>query len=161
MTVHNHLNVSTSLLIIILGGKGLLLPVNCYALELDLEQGSTAQYFSGGYTSGNYNAFSLRYGYFELVQGGWYGQTRGRFTSLGASIRSSGPWFAEAGLGLAYVETTSKQLDGHGQFLTTLGVGRRIDNLTVSVKFRHLSNADTQGRNLGMDFELLSIGAAF
>ena len=138
-----------------------LVSFNVYALELGLEQGSTAQYFSGGYTSGSYNAFSLRSGYFELVQGGWHGQTRGRFKSLGASIRSSEPWFAEVGLGLAYVETTSKQLDGHGQFLTTLGVGRRIDNLTVSVKFRHISNAGTQGRNVGMDFKLASIEIAF
>ena len=56
--------------------------------------------------------------------------------------------------GIATTSSDTEVLSGHWQFVT--GVGYRHDRFTVSV--RHLSNADTTGRNRGENLLLVQYG---
>jgi hypothetical protein len=61
-------------------------------------------------------------------------------------------WFASAGL--AWVSADNEVLSGHGQFHT--GAGWRGERWSISL--RHLSNANTGGRNRGETFVLAQFG---
>ncbi|KGM52614.1 hypothetical protein N800_11390 [Lysobacter daejeonensis GH1-9] len=61
-------------------------------------------------------------------------------------------WFASGGV--AWVSEDNHVLSGHGQFLT--GAGYTFGRTSLSL--RHLSNADTGGRNRGETFVLLEVG---
>ncbi len=61
-------------------------------------------------------------------------------------------WFAQTGI--AYADVDNEVLSNHFQFQT--GVG--YDFGCVSVSLRHLSNANTGGRNRGETFLLLDYG---
>ena len=84
---------------------------------------------------------------------GYVGQRREQVPDallLAASKRVAwGPWFISGGV--AWVSEDNEVLSGHGQFMT--GAGWRGERWTLSV--RHLSNADTGGRNRGETFLLL------
>ena len=56
--------------------------------------------------------------------------------------------------GVATTSSDTEVLSGHWQFVT--GIGYRRDKFTVSV--RHLSNADTTGRNRGENLLLFQYG---
>lgn len=56
--------------------------------------------------------------------------------------------------GIATTSSDTEVLSGHWQFVTAFGY--RYDRFTVSV--RHLSNADTTGRNRGENLFLLQYG---
>ena len=73
-------------------------------------------------------------------------------TFLGASKRLHWRrWFASLGVALTDVE--NDVLSSTGQFMT--GAGFTADRWTISV--RHLSNADTGGRNRGETFVLFAL----
>ena len=61
-------------------------------------------------------------------------------------------WFVSGGL--AWVSADNEVLSGHGQFHT--GAGWRGERWTFSL--RHLSNANTEGRNRGETFMLAQFG---
>ena len=135
--------------------------------EVLIEQGQSTILFADpqAYTPATYTAMAYRSEgpkYIELIQGGWTGVNSSRF--LGASVggRSPGQYFVEYSLGgvyLLYPETV--QLDGNKQFLITLGIGARFDNLYTTVRLRHFSNANTQGKNRGFEVLVFSLGVKF
>lgn len=61
-------------------------------------------------------------------------------------------WFAQGGI--AATNSDTEVLSRHWQFMT--GIGYRHDRFTVSL--RHLSNANTGGRNRGENFLLFQYG---
>lgn len=72
---------------------------------------------------------------------------------LAASKRITfGRWFLSGGI--AWTDEDNEVLSGHAQFLT--GAGYRFDRWSLSL--RHLSNANTKGRNRGETFLLLEVG---
>ena len=73
-----------------------------------------------------------------------FGSVSKRFTWHG--------WFAHGGI--AATNSDTEELSRHWQFMT--GIGYRYQRLTVSV--RHLSNANTGGRNRGENLFLLQFG---
>lgn len=72
---------------------------------------------------------------------------------LGADLRWTGRWWFVGG-GLAFVSERSEVLSSDYQFMT-LG-GLRWSNWVLTL--RHLSNADTHGRNRGETFLTLGYG---
>lgn len=72
---------------------------------------------------------------------------------VGADLRWSGRWWFVGG-GLAFVNNQSEVLSSSYQFMT-LG-GLRWSNWVLTL--RHLSNADTRGRNRGETFLTLGYG---
>lgn len=74
----------------------------------------------------------------------YFGSVSKRFTWNG--------WFAQGGI--AATNSDTEELSKHWQFMT--GIGYRYQRLTVSV--RHLSNANTGGRNRGENLFLLQFG---
>lgn len=140
-----------------------MLPFNVYGLELHLEQGQTASFMGSPeyQVPGRYEGISLRYGdqtYIEGLQAGW---DEGRITGVSLGLRSQGKWFAEGSIGLSYVLSETELLDGNTQFLLSTGIGYKYESFIVCLKYRHLSNANTQGNNLGVDFKLFSLGIIF
>lgn len=138
----------------------LLLPLKTFALEFGLEQGESNSYLANPeyYTSSKYSAVTVRRGYFEAIQGSWYGESTGRFLGLSGAYRSSGKDFFDGSFGGVYLrDYQGSQLDGKFQFTFAFGVGRRFDGLLISVKFRHFSNGNTLGKNWGQDFIILSV----
>ena len=145
----------------------LLLPFNCFAAELVLEQGKSTVWFSGSnaYTSAAYSAIAIRSEgnqFVEVIQGGWSGVNNSRFAGLSLGVRSKGKYYAELGLGGAYlIHPHTTQLDGKKQFLISVGIGGRFDNLFFTLRLRHFSNAETQGKNHGFEVLVSSLGVVF
>lgn len=145
----------------------LLLPFNVFAAELIIEHGKATVWFSDPkyYTPASYSAVIIRTEgdlFAEAIQGNWEGVNNSLFYGLGVGGRSSGKFFAEWGLGrVKLLKPQTTQLDGDGQFLVTLGIGGRFDNLFATVRLRHFSNANTQGKNHGFEVLTGSIGAVF
>jgi len=145
----------------------LLLPFNCFATELIIEHGKATTWFADTdqYTPATYSAVGLRTSgkqFTEILQGGWEGVNNSRFIGLSFGSRSEGKYFAEYTLGGAFLlrhETT--QLDGNKQFLISVGIGTRFDNLFITVRLRHFSNANTQGKNHGFEVITGSLGVIF
>lgn len=156
-----------------LGGKEwlgvvlVLLSFNTFGAELSIEQGKSTTWFADTrfYTPANYGAVSLRTDgtvYLEAIQGGWEGKNNSRFIGGSLGIRSSKKFFAEGSLGVVRLLTPrTTQLDGPNQFLVSVGLGVKIDNLIGSIRLRHFSNANTQGKNHGFEVKLFSIGVVF
>lgn len=61
-------------------------------------------------------------------------------------------WFAQGGI--AATSSDTEALSGHWQFMT--GIGYRYRSFTASI--RHMSNANTSGRNRGENLLLLQYG---
>lgn len=74
----------------------------------------------------------------------YFGSVSKRFTWKG--------WFAQGGI--AATNSDTEVLSRHWQFMT--GIGYRHDRFTVSL--RHLSNANTGGRNRGENLLLFQYG---
>lgn len=74
----------------------------------------------------------------------YFGALSKRFTWKG--------WFAQGGI--AATNSDTEVLSGNWQFMT--GIGYRHERFTLSL--RHLSNANTGGRNRGENFLLLQYG---
>jgi hypothetical protein len=133
------------------------------AFELHLEQGQTASFIASPeyQVPGQYDGISLRYGdqvYIEGLQAGW---DEGRITGISLGVRSSEKWFAEASIGIGNVISETELLDGNKQFILSAGIGYKYESLIISLKYRHLSNANTKGNNYGVDISMLSIGVEF
>lgn len=145
----------------------LLLPFNAWGTELIIEQGRATTWFADPryYSPARYGAIALRSNgprFVEVIQGGWSGENSSRFVGLSFGSRSQGKFFAEWSLGGALLlkpETT--QLDGSKQFLISVGIGARWDNLFTTVRLRHFSNANTQGKNHGFEVLVGSVGVVF
>ena len=134
------------------------------ATELFIEQGKSTVWFSDTnyYTPATYGAVGVRYKCLEILQGGWSGVNNSRFASVSLGGRSEGKFFAEGYLGYArLVRPHTTQLDGHNQILVTFGIGGKWDNLYTTVRVRHFSNLNTQGKNHGFEVILLSGGVEF
>ena len=145
----------------------LLLPFNVFALELGLEHGSTTSFAATPkyYVPAKYSAVTFRSSglyFIEGLFGNWYGETYGEFYGASFGAKSKGVYFAEGTLGIVRLHNyKTNNLDGNKQFTYTVGIGRKFDNLSVCVKFRHFSNGNTQGKNWGMDFKLFSLEYLF
>ena len=79
------------------------------------------------------------------------GSAGSRFTAIRSRFTWNG-WFAQGGI--AWADVDNEVLSRHFQFQT--GVG--YDFGRVSISLRHLSNANTGGRNRGETFLLLDYG---
>lgn len=145
----------------------LLLPFNCFAAELIIENGKATSWYADpyAYTPASYTGIGFRSEgdqFTELLFGGWEGVNNSRFIGLSSGVRSKGKFFAEVALGGAYLlNPRTTQLDGNDQFLISVGVGGRFDNLFTTVRIRHFSNANTQGKNPGFEVIVVSIGVLF
>jgi len=145
----------------------LLLPVNAFAAELIIEQGRATTWFAdpNQYTSASYGAVALRSNgpqFIEIIQGGWEGVNNSRFVGLSLGGRTQGKYFAEYALGGAYLlSPDTAQLDGNAQFLITLGIGAKVDNLFVTARLRYFSNGNTQGDNNGFEVLMGGLGVVF
>ena len=131
------------------------------AWEIGLEQGQSNSYLANPeyYTESKYSAVTLRKDHVELIQGSWYGESYGRFVGVSGAYRTSGKTFFDGSFGVVkLIDHQTEQLDGNKQFTFSIGVGRRFDDLSVSVKFRHFSNGNTEGKNWGQDFIMFYIG---
>lgn len=125
-----------------------------------LEQGESNSFMANPeyYTKSKYSAVTQRWGYTEAIIGSWYGESYGRFVGLSAAYTSPGRTFYDLSFGGIYlIDYSGDQLDGRNQFMFSVGIGRRFDDLLVSVKFRHTSNSNTQGKNWGQEFIVFNI----
>lgn len=145
----------------------LLLSFNVYGAELIIEQGESTVWFANPnyYTEAKYGALALRTEgrlYLEAIQGGWRGENSSRFAGGSLGVKSSGKYFAEASLGgVRLIKPQTSQLDGKYQFLVSVGLGVRFDDLLLYGKLRHFSNGNTLGRNRGFDVLLGGLGVRF
>lgn len=139
------------------------------AWEVGLESGKLNSFLANPkyFTSSKYSAVTLRHKYVELIQGGWVGESAGRFIGLSGAYRSSGRTLFDGSFGVVrLLNYQGNQLDGNKQFNFSLGIGRRFDDLSVMVKFRHSSNGSkflngNNGKNRGMDFKMIYLGYSF
>lgn len=145
-----------------------MLPLNSYALELGLEQGSTGHFLASPQYAipAKYEAITLRYGdstYIEGIMSGWKGvNNSARFNGVSLGFRSSGKWFTEGSVGFGFLlAPETENLDGKYQFLLSAGIGYKYETLIITYKYRHLSNANTQGNNVGVDFKIISLSVIF
>jgi hypothetical protein len=139
------------------------------AWEVGLEQGESNSFLANPkyYTRSKYSAVTLREGHIEAIQGSWYGESSGRFIGLSGAYRSHGKTFFDGSFGVVRLfGYQGYQLDGNKQFTFSLGVGRRFDDLLISVNFRHFSNGSKflngdNNKNKGMDFKMIDISYEF
>lgn len=146
----------------------LLLPINLvFGAEVIIEQGGSNPWFSDSskYQSAQYTAVAMRFGerrFIEVIQGGWAGEHSANFSGLGVGFRTDGQYYLDSSIGAVHLfKPETERLDGRNQFLLSLGIGARIDNLRLGVRLRHLSNGGTKGKNDGVDFLGGSIGIIF
>lgn len=145
----------------------LLLPFNVLGAELIIEKGQSTVWFADPkyYTPASYGAVAVRSEgnlFIEAIQGGWSGVNNSRFIGLSIGGRSKDKFFAEWAVGRVHLlkpETT--QLDGPEQFLLTLGIGGKFDNLFITARLRHFSNGNVKGSNHGFEVLAGSIGIEF
>lgn len=144
----------------------LLLTFNVGAAEFGLEQGQANSFLANPkyFTESKYSAVTLRHKYVELIQGGWVGESAGRFIGLSGAYRSSGRTFFDGTFGVVrLLNYQGRQLDGNKQFNFSLGIGRKFSDLSVMVKVRHFSNGSKfyngdNDKNRGMDFKMIYLG---
>jgi len=146
------------------------------AIELHLEHGPSTSFMARPehYQTSTYTGWTVRYGggfFAELHQGGWVGEAFGRLSALSVGLRSRGRFFAETTLGAVSMHNYDpEQLDGNRQVMFMLGVGARVEDLFVTLRLRHISNASSvtgssdqrqDERNNAADFVVLSVGVDF
>lgn len=144
--------------------KWLLLLMSFPAYGVGLEQGQSNSFMANPkyYTESKYSAVTQRWGYTEAILGSWYGESHGRFAGLSGVYQSPGQTFYDVSLGVVrLIDYQGDQLDGDYQFNLSLGIGRRFDDLEVSVKFRHFSNGNSSGKNWGQEFKLFCLRHEF
>ena len=145
----------------------LLLSFNVYGAELIIEQGRATTWFSvtEHYTPATYGAVGLRTNesqFFEILQGAWEGENNAQFGSLSYGLRTKDKYFAELSLGAVQLfNANTTQLNGDKQILITIGIGTKFDNLFITARLRHFSNAGTQGDNHGFEVFVGSLGVQF
>ncbi|MGW8145069.1 MAG: acyloxyacyl hydrolase [Anaerolineales bacterium] len=125
-----------------------------------MEQGQSNSFLANPkyYTSSKYSAVTLRHKYLEVIQGGWVGETYGRFIGVSGVYQTSGRTFFDGSFGGVYLRDYSgNQLDGDWQYTFSLGIGKKFDDLSVILKFRHFSNGKQSGDNWGQDFMLVHL----
>lgn len=131
-----------------------------YAWEVGLEEGRSASFMANPkyYTSSKYTAATLREGPVEVIQGGWVGESYGRFIGISGAYRSPENLFLDLSFGGVYlIDYSGDQLDGNKQFTFSIGIGQKVDNVSVMVKVRHFSNGNSQGSNWGQDFIIFNL----
>lgn len=136
----------------------------CSADEFVIESGQSTSVFVDPhyYAPAVYSAIAYRTRNFEYIIGGWRGDNHSRFAAISMYHRTKGDYFAELGLGgVRLLEPDTTQLDGNYQFLITVGIGARVDNLFLGLRLRHFSNAGTLGKNRGFEVMPLSVGVTF
>lgn len=137
------------------------------AWEVGIEKGQATALSAGpkNYRPASFTAVTLRYGethFVEAIQGAWTGEYTSRFAGLSYGYRTSKRFFVEPLLGWAHLfDPNTPLLDGNEQFLLSLGVGFKYENLKTILKIRHFSNANTQGKNIGFEVYVLNIGIFF
>jgi len=127
--------------------------------EIGLEQGQANSFLANPkyFTESKYSAVTVRYRFLEVIQGGWVGESSGRFIGLSGAYRSPQKTFFDGTFGVVrLLNYQGRQLDGNKQFNFSLGIGRKFGDLSVMVKFRHFSNGNSKGTNWGQDFILLN-----
>lgn len=92
----------------------------------------------------------------------------GLIATLGPGVvlsKAGSPWgldvaFAVAGLGKD--EFAEENLGGQLQFVSSLGLGYRFDRrLSLGYRFLHMSNANLEEPNPGLDMHVLELGVRF
>lgn len=85
------------------------------------------------------------------------------YSFMGLGIQPEvGPIYFNFFQNIGGITTKDSYLGGHFQFCEELGVGvKGRDNTTISLFYKHISNAGIQKPNMGKDFGGLQIGLPF
>lgn len=128
-----------------------------------MEQGETTSFAATPkyYVPAKYTALTVRSSgpvFVEGIEGNWYGESYGEFYGVSIGVKSSKIYFVEGSAGVVHLTNfKSNNLNGNDQFTYAAAFGKRFDNMSLSLKVRHFSNANTKGTNYGMDFKLINL----
>lgn len=142
-----------SLLLLLLSVCG-----SAVSAELLLEKGERHIFFArpDNFSQAFYSAIAIRSDgdlFVEGIQGGWHGKEYARFTGMGIGGKSKNKWFVEYVISVVYLtESTLTDQGGDYQALLTAGIGYKVNNFSLVLRFRHFSNGNTQDDNYGRDF---------
>lgn len=145
----------------------MLMSFNTFGAEFILENGKAVSWYQDphAFTPASYTGIAFRSegnDFTEVLFGGWEGENNSRFVGLSLGVKSKGKYFGEFALGGAYLlDPRTTQLDGNEQFLITAGIGMKHENIFLTARLRHISNANTQGKNHGFEVLVGSLGVKF